>query len=81
MSSDPARELFTATDSSFQADFPTNAYRDGTMRDVSHAVTREGVALCGGRPAFGRDGTPFPLRQFESGSAEVCSTCAGLVAS
>ena len=71
-----ARELFTATDSVFPM-IGKNRYREGTVRDLSHAVEDgRGVALCGAGPAYGPNGIPWPLRQHQGGTAELCPRCA-----
>jgi hypothetical protein len=73
----PARELYTATDSTALIDPIRGSYRDGSVRHVSHAaVGGSEFALCGCRPAFGPNGTRHPLRQFRSGIAVLCSVCA-----
>jgi hypothetical protein len=74
MENHPARDLFTATDSTARVDRTTGAYREGSMVDLAHAVEND-MTLCDCRPAYGPDGTRWPSRQFSSGTQTLCPRC------
>jgi hypothetical protein len=70
----PARDVFTATDSTARVDRITGAYREGPMVDLAHAVEND-RALRDCRPAYGPDGTRWPSRQLSGGTQVLWPCC------